>query len=509
MERRVKIKKSGRPIISIEEIQRGFQSGSIPERKISKVVTEHYGVLEEIDEDGETTAHYYPYTNAKGEVVVYKKRLLPKTFSLIGDTAKITQLFGQHLATGRRKLVITEGELDCLAVAQAQYDKYKKHYPVVSLPSATQTSLVIQNRAWIRSFDEVILCLDTDEPGQKASEKLIKMIGYDKVKIAKYPEKDPCEVLIQRGSQALMEAIFDARTYTPDGIVSGEAVWAQYKALRNVPAVPYPACLPGVNEKLLGMRAGEIVLLVSGTGAGKSTLMKEILLELQSYEQDETINKIGTLFLEESIGDSAEKLIGMHLKKNLLFQEVEEQEERQAFEELFSDERLILLDHQGAVEDESIVDRIEYMILMGCTHIFLDHITIAVSDGMDGKSGNEAVDHLMSQLLKLVKKYQNVWICVVSHLRKVDNRSVPFEAGRIPSLDDIKGSGSIKQISFDVLAFARNMTATDEQTRNTIKLRVLKARKTGNTGDAGALLYNRDTTRLEALTMDFDNADDM
>jgi replicative DNA helicase len=132
---------------------------------------------------------------------------------------------------------------------------------------------------------------------------------------------------------------------------------------------------------------------------------------------------------------------------------------------------------------------------MGCKYVFLDHITIAVSEGADGKTGNEAVDFVMSSLLKIVKKH-NVWLGVVSHLRKGSSQQKPFEEGRIPDLDSIKGSGSIKQISFDVIGFARNMVAESDIERNTIQFRVLKARFTGRTGNAGAALYNQKTSRI-------------
>ena len=97
---------------------------------------------------------------------------------------------------------------------------------------------------------------------------------------------------------------------------------------------------------------------------------------------------------------------------------------------------------------------------MGCTHIVLDHITIAVSEGTEGLEGNAAIDKVMSDLLKIVKKH-NIWLGLVSHLRKAMG-GTSFEEGKLASIDDIKGSGSIKQISFDIIAFARNLVAKAE-----------------------------------------------
>jgi twinkle protein len=89
-----------------------------------------------------------------------------------------------------------------------------------------------------------------------------------------------------------------------------------------------------------------------------------------------------------------------------------------------------------------------------------------------------------------------VWIGLISHLRKTDNKGSSFEEGKLPSMDDIRGSGSIKQISMDIIAFARNVAAEDENERNTIKTKVLKCRYTGLTGPSGTLHYQYDTGRL-------------
>ena len=119
-------------------------------------------------------------------------------------------------------------------------------------------------------------------------------------------------------------------------------------------------------------------------------------------------------------------------------------------------------------------------------------------------SGNEAVDKMMSDLLKIVKRH-NVWLGLISHLRKASGGGQSFEDGKLASIDDIKGSGSIKQISFDIVAFARNLVAEEEAERNTIRFRVLKSRFTGLTGDAGSATYDLATTRLkEAGGFDFE-----
>ena len=82
------------------------------------------------------------------------------------------------------------------------------------------------------------------------------------------------------------------------------------------------------------------------------------------------------------------------------------------------------------------------------------------------------------------------------NLQQIYEGGKAFEEGNMASIDDVKGSGSIKQISFDIIAFARNLTAEKEEDRNRVNFTVLKSRFTGLTGPAGTALYNRETGRL-------------
>jgi len=458
-----------------------YPSLGITSRNISSHVTEYFGVKTHQYDD--KPAHFYPYGDD-----CYKVRILPKEFRMIGKAKK---LFGQDKFTGGRMLVITEGELDALTVAQACLDFNKRIYPVVSIPSANQLQILLQQREWIRRFDSVIIWFDNDDAGSKAIHEASKIIGFDKVKIVSSDQKDASDLYMKYGAKEVTNVIWNAQKYNPAGILSGEVIWDKFIERQNTESIPYPSCLNGLNDKLKGMRQGEITLFTSGTGSGKSTVIKEIIWHLLRTTQED---RIGLISLEESVGDTAEKFIGMTINKRIGDVPTTEEELRTGFNLVFKDERLILLDHQGSVDDSSLIDKIEYMALMGCKYLFLDHITIAVSEGSEGLSGNEAVDKVMSDLLKVVKKH-NVWLGIVSHLRKSGGGA--FEEGNMASIDDIKGSGSIKQISFDIIAFSRNLVAANPADRNKIEFSVLKSRYTGLTGPAGISKYNQVTGRLE------------
>ena len=461
--------------------------GTSSERNISIKVCEMFGVKREVSSEGGTSAVYYPYHEDK-ITVGNKKRLFPKDFRFEGKLPMT--LFAQHLFSGGgKRIVITEGEEDTLAVAES-YSKYNTGiiYPVVSIPSSSNLKAVVENRDWIRSFEEVILFIDTDAAGDIAVEKLANVIGFDKVKVAKTQHKDASDALTISGHMAVLRGIWDAQQYSPQGIITGEDLWGKLVEYNDTESVPYPACFSGLNDKIKGMRLGEISLWVSGTGAGKSTMLREIVLDVI----EKTGDKVGIIALEESPAETTLKLAGMAINKNPAADKIELDELRVGFDK-FKD-KVLVLDHCGSMSN-GIISQLEYMALSGCKYLFIDHITILVSEGAEGLTGNEAIDKVMNDLLRITKQH-NVWIGLVSHLRKMGTAGQSFEEGRLPTVDDIRGSGSIKQISHDILAFARNITAEKEEERNTIKLSVLKSRYTGKTGPAGTCKFDYDTGRL-------------
>ena len=476
--------------LSIEEI------GKLPVdtfRGISKKVIYDAGVKVEYDENRNIISHYYPITVNK-KIKAYKKRIVStKDFRSIGK-AEVPELFNQVNSGRRKNLVITEGEVDALSILE-MLKTQKAQLDVVSIVNGAQSARrnIASNLEFVNKYEKVFLAFDNDENGIEARNEVAHIITPGKAHIVDCPHvKDANEALEKNMAEHYMQSIWGAKAYKPDSFVSGEKIWDAFKERSTVESIPYPPCLNGLNDKLMGIRLGEITLLTSGTGSGKSTVVKEMILGLL---EDKT-SKVGLISLEESIGDTATKLIGMSINKNIRMPEdVTESEARKGYEKVFGDERLILLDHMGSVQDDSLLQRIEYLAAIGCKYLILDHITIAVSEGSEGLSGNEAIDKVMSSLLKIVKRY-NIHLTLISHLRKAGGDSKSFEEGRLASLDDIKGSGSIKQISFDIIAFARNLMATEDSERNTIKFAVLKSRFSGNTGRAGQASYDPNTGRL-------------
>ena len=102
----------------------------------------------------------------------------------------------------------------------------------------------------------------------------------------------------------------------------------------------------------------------------------------------------------------------------------------------------------------------------------------------------------MTKLRTLVQE-TDIALIVVSHLRRPDGKG--HEEGAVTSLAQLRGSGSIAQLSDMVLGLERDSQNEDVATRNTTTLRVLKNRFVGMTGPACYLYWDKDTGRLNEV----------
>jgi twinkle protein len=482
--------------LTIEDILSLPERG-IKDRLITREVAKFFGVRASYLPDGTVERFYFPFTKqGTNEIVGFKMKNPAEKHDML-TMGSPKNLFGiEHFLNGGKRIVLTEGEEDTLAVAQMSMNQYNTIYPVASMGGVNQLSYLLDNRDILRKFDEIVIWFDADEQGIKASTEAAKILGADKCKIVSSNEKDACDTLRKFGSdsKAGWRYIWDAKPYSPAGIVHGEDTWAKYQEFKNLKFIPWPPFLTKLGRMTYGRALKTITLFAAGTGVGKSTLLREDFIHLL----ETTDYKIGCIFLEEDVGETTAAIMGMHLNRRLGLPGVEitPEEELEAWQATIGQPgRVMLLDHQGSVSDGSLIDKIEFMALSGCRCIYLDHITIAVSDTED-TNVNTAIDKFMSELLKLVKRHE-VWIGVVSHLRKVKSGEDSFETGAPISEDDLKGSGSLKQISFQTIALSRNKMSENEAVRHRTDLYLLKDRKTGETGPAGAYSFVGSTGRLK------------
>lgn len=429
-------------------------------------------------------ANYFDNT---GSPVAQKLRFQDKTFMWLGDASK-AGLYGSHLWRDSGKMVtITEGEVDALSVSQV----FNLKWPVVSIPNGAKSAskIIAKNLDWLESFETVVLCFDQDQQGREAAIASAQQLSPGKVKIVtSLPEKDANECLMSGRVKELIDAVYGAKSFRPDGVVPGEEVWDLIINTERKKSIPYP--WPGLNDKLYGMRGGELVTLTAGTGIGKSSVARELALYLLEFNQ-----RVGYIALEESIQKTAEHLMALWMGVPLPqwdAQGITEERKKEAFDKTAGSGNLVLYDHWGSIDPANLLNRVRYMArAMECKYIFLDHLSIVVS-ALEAGDERRMIDNTMTRLRSLVEE-TNTHLVLVSHLRRPD-RGHSHEEGGVTSLSHLRGSHAIAQLSDSVIGCERDQQ--DEGTSRLLTLRVLKNRFAGETGIATTLEYNKDSGRL-------------
>lgn len=431
-----------------------------------------------------------PYYDRSCQLVGQHLRFPDKEFLWLGNP-KGCALFGQHLwrNQGGKMLVITEGELDAMSVSQAQGNRW----PVVSVPSGAQgaAKAIRDNLEFVESFETVVLCFDNDDPGRKAAQECALLLSPGKAKVCAFPLKDASDMLQAGRTKEIIECIWNASTWRPDGLISGKDLWDE---LIKPPVTGYMTPYPMLNDMLHGLRKGELTLCTAGSGIGKSTFVNEIAYKF--LMEDEL--KIGVIALEESKKRTAERYVGMYLNRpiHISREGVDEAALKEGFDAVLNNDRFWLYDHFGSMALDTLIAKIRYMAVgLGVDFIVLDHISIVVS-GLDEveESERKMIDKLLTRLRSLIEE-TGVGVLAVVHLKRPD-KGKSYNEGRPVGLTDLRGSGSLEQLSDIVIALERNQQ--DEEECNFSRVRVLKDRPIGVVGECDTLLFDNDTGRLAA-----------
>ena len=474
---------------------------ALTDRGISLNSAKTFGVKAVKNLQGEIIKHLYPYYIAN-EIVGYKVREQNKMFTWKG-TGQGSGLFGEQLCqSGGKFITLVEGECD----AMAAYELLGSKWPVVSIKNGAGGAVkdVKQSLEFLEKFDTVVINFDNDKPGRDAAKKVARILSPGKAKIMNLPEdfKDANDMLRKGSSHAYTTAWWSAKIYTPSGVVNAGDLKEKYFNREKKESVPYP--WEGLNQKLYGLRSGELVTLTGGTGLGKSSITRELEHWLITQTQD----NVGIVALEEHDMRTLDCLMSIEANDRLYIDHVRENYDQKYLDEIYnkiySDGRVWIHAHFGSNDIDEIFSKIRFMIIgCDCKWVVVDHLHMLVSATTEGDE-RRTIDSIMTKLRSIVEE-TGAGMILVSHLRRVEgNRG--HENGVTVGLNHLRGSQSIAQLSDCVIALERNQQSDDPIDSQTTHMRILKSRYTGDVGMATHLLYDQDTGRLKELdSADFED----
>ena len=468
----------------------------IVDRNLSENTCKKYGVSVKTDSMGSITNHYYPYHDKQGSKIATKTRYTKsKEFSVQGNTHQ-AGLFGEHLFSKNKFIIITEGEIDCLSAYQMFYTgKYET--PVVSIKHGVASAVkdIKNSLEWLEQFQNILINFDNDEQGKEGALKVAELFSPGKCKIMHLPQefKDASDCLVKNKIQIYTQAFWNAKRFAPDGIINANTLFDDIIKPSVQSFVQYP--FEGLNKMTYGLRASELVTFTSGSGLGKTQVIRELVHHLLKQTKD----NLGLLMLEENPVVTSKGIMSIEANQRLHLPDVHisKEEWQKHFDATTGSGRVFLFDHFGSNTIDNIISRVRYLAKgLDCKYIIIDHVSIIVSDQSHGDE-RKALDEIMTRLRTLVQE-TGIAMIVVSHLRRPDGKG--HEEGAATSLSQLRGSASIGQLSDMVIGLERDAQHDDPEIRHTTRVRVLKNRFSGITGPCCVLKYDMDTGRLAEVT---------
>ena len=338
-------------------------------------------------------------------------------------------LFGWHtVPESAKSIVLTEGEFDAMAVHQAT------GVPAVSLPNGCR-SLPVDVLPQLERFERIYLWMDHDVPGQEGAEKFARKLGPNRCLIVRQASPSQMQDVLVEGKQDKDEIADNVEERVPQRSLeppkdANEAMLAGLN-LRSLieGAQPLPhkeiltfselrhellhhlnnpaqalgtqfSTLPSLNLLLKGHRRGELTVLTGPTGAGKTTFLSQVSLDLCA----QGVNTLWGSFEIKNM-QLMKKMIQQYSGKASSGEVFRDHEHFNRVADEFAELPLYFMRFYGSTEIDEVLDAMEYATYVyDVEHIILDNLQFMLSSQMLRKSGFERFD-AQEQALDKFRKF--------------------------------------------------------------------------------------------------------
>ena len=454
-------------------------------RGISQMITERYGITTQKDRDNILV---FPFFDEFGKLqyVKYRKADFDKKKDKNKEWAESDCkpiLFGMDRcdAEHNKTLVLTEGQIDSLSVAEA----FGGDINAVSVPTGCNGFTWVPY-CWdfLGKFETLIVFGDHEKGRITLLDEMQKRFhGVVKhVRTEDYLDcKDANEILTRHGKQAVRDAVNNAVIVDSKRIKKLSKV--ESKNMAEMEAVS--TGISQLDKLIGGFYFGQLVILTGERGLGKSTLGSQFIvnginqgLDAFCYSGELPDWSFQEWFDRQCAGREYINVLTSELGfDNYLV-------DAAALELIHDwyDEHCYIYDNavieSADTENETILETLEMAIKQyGCKMLLIDNLMTAIEDDLASDLYRQQTAFVRA-LTKLAKQY-NVIIILVVHPRKSNGYSF--------SNDSVAGSSNITNLADVVMNYA--LPKDDDELKPDRILQVSKNRLTGKVNFGGIPLW--------------------
>jgi twinkle protein len=358
-------------------------------------------------------------------------------------------------------------------------------YPVYAVRSASSALHdVRRDYDYLNAFEKIYLCLDSDEPGQKATKEIASVFGFGKIYlVATAPLKDATEYLEKKREKEFRNLWFNATRYMPDTVVSSfAAIEQEFSKRKDIVRFEWPWA--SWQRMTGGIEIHRQYVITGLEGTGKTEELHEIAAHLLDKYPD---MNLGLVLAEEPVADTVTMQVGKHLRLPIHLDgyRLPDSEVLELYKKRVGrEDRVHFFRHFGSEETDALLATIRFMVAAcGCRVVMLDNYQHLVT-GRTKDRDVEALDYLANRLESLVKELD---FALISISHENDN-------------EQARGSRNITKEADVWINVKRDIKNANEYTRNIQHITFNKNRQGQKTGPAGRLIYDVPTATLAELT---------
>ena len=396
-------------------IGRGFTWEAIVEFKLGsfKANNQEYLVIPVLDENKKPV-------NARFRTIEGKKMYLR-------SPGRPTTLFGVHTLGDKKKpVILTEGELDAIALWQYGYNEN-----IISGTAGAQH----WKDEWLDTMEEFksfIICYDDDKAGNEGAKSVAERLGMYRCSRAILPYNDAADC-IKNGveKQQIVRAFEDSKSLLDISIVRVDKYAHEIEELiRNPQSLRGRPTGSAKFDKAIGGFRDELIIVTGPTGAGKTTFTTW-LGWTQGYMGHGVLM---TSFEQRPIG-TVQKLLRQQLGGDFTIHT--EEQRAQAMQQLGS-LPIHIVDHYGNITFSEMEDVIKFSIRRkDVKMVIIDHLGFIVDSS--AKDERREIERVIRSLATIAVN-DGVTIVLICH----PNRVWVGQQRRV-QISDLKGASAIEQ----------------------------------------------------------------